>query len=202
MQFKSRNPNDPNYSENYEEINESSDELYRAPDGEGEQISRTRAARAESVVDSNSTVDGKFETEQDLRIEGTISGDVVCRGLLTIESGATAKANIEARDAHIRGRLEGEVTCSGKLELAPTAVVVGTVRAALFVVHEGASMNGTVETRSPGARNEPRPISSVRAEAPAPATEAAPAPEPRGNGRSRAVPSFQLSSVEPERASR
>ena len=32
------------------------------------------AVRAESVVDTHSTFDGRFETEQDLRIEGTISG--------------------------------------------------------------------------------------------------------------------------------
>jgi hypothetical protein len=38
------------------------------------------ASRGQSVVDAHSTFDGRYETDQDLRVEGTISGEVVCRG--------------------------------------------------------------------------------------------------------------------------
>ena len=38
------------------------------------------AARSESTVDADSSFDGRYETSQDLRILGSISGEVICRG--------------------------------------------------------------------------------------------------------------------------
>lgn len=112
-------------------------------EGEGRAPS---AARSQSVIDRHSSFDGHFETEHDLRVEGTISGEVVCRGLLTVEREATARARIQAHDAHIQGRVEGDLVCTGKLLLSATAQVTGTLKAAVLVVEEGASVSGTVDT--------------------------------------------------------
>ncbi len=153
-----------------------------APD---ETRSRVPGKNPESVIDAHSTFDGRYETAHDLRIEGLVSGQIVCRGLLTIERDATVKAKLEANDACIRGRLEGDIVCSGKLELAATAAVVGTLRAGALVIQEGAALSGTIQT------------GAVAAEAPG-------APKAPGgrNGRSRAVPSFSFTPAEPERVAR
>lgn len=167
---------------------------------------RATVARGQSVVDAHSTFDGRYETDQDLRVEGTISGEVVCRGELTVERDATVNAQIEARDATLRGRVDGQVTCTGRLLLTGTSVVTGTFKAATLVVEEGASLRGTVETSQEGAT----PVGRVTRSAPqaepvaaeeAPAKEAVPvASLPVRNGRgSREVPSFALVSSD-ERA--
>lgn len=111
--------------------------------------------RTESLVDAHSSFDGRYQTDHDLRVEGTISGEVVCGGLLTIECDATAKATLNARDAHLRGRIDGEITCSGRLLIASSAVVSGTVRAAVLVVEEGATLSGSVETSPGGLVEDP-----------------------------------------------
>jgi len=99
-------------------------------------------ARSESLVDRHSSFDGRYETDHDLRVEGSISGEVLCRGILTIEREASARARIQARDAQIRGRLEGDIVCTGRLLLAATSVVTGTIKATTLVVEEGASLSG------------------------------------------------------------
>lgn len=110
------------------------------------------APRSVSVIDRHSSFDGQFETEHDLRIEGTISGEVICRGLMTIEREATVRARVQARDAHIQGRLEGDIVCAGKLLLAATSHITGTMKAAVLEVEEGATVSGTVDTtQAPGA---------------------------------------------------
>ena len=159
--------------------------------------------RSESLVDRHSSFDGRYETDHDLRVEGSVSGEVFCRGVLTIEKDASARARIQAREAHIRGRLEGDIVCSGRLLLAATAVVTGTIKAATLVVEEGASLSGTVDTTQKAVVAE-----AVRAGAPvAPAkpTEESTVPArepvaaaPRNGGR-REVPSFAIVSSE-ERA--
>jgi cytoskeletal protein CcmA (bactofilin family) len=112
---------------------------------------RTAAVRSESVIDQYSSFDGRFETEHDLRVEGTVSGEITCRGLFTINKDATARVRAQTRDAHVLGRFEGDLVCSGKLLLAATAHVTGTLKAAVLVVEEGASVSGTVETMQAGA---------------------------------------------------
>lgn len=161
----------------------------------------TTPARATSVVDSHSSFDGRYETEQDLRVEGTISGEVLCRGLFTIERDATGRAKIQAHDAEIRGRLEGDIVCTGRLLLASTAVVVGTMTAAAIVVEEGASLSGKIETSSlataprvaPESAQAPSSASRITPiVAPEPVADIAP-PSPALTTRNRReVPSFAL----------
>ena len=154
--------------------------------------------RGQSVVDAHSTFDGRYETEQDLRVEGTISGEVVCRGELTVERDAIVNAKIEARDATIKGRTDGEVFCTGRLLLTGTAVVTGTFRAATLVVEEGATLRGNVETTQDGAppiTKVTRSSGSTATAEPAVAEESSrePASLPARNGRgNREVPSFAL----------
>ena len=124
----------------------------RRPEFEGGSTGRAAAVdRAASIVDAHSSFDGRYETDQDLRIEGRISGEVVCRGLLTIEQDATARAKIQAHDAVVRGRIEGDIVCTGRLLLTSTAVVTGTMVAGALVVEEGATLSGKVETASAAA---------------------------------------------------
>ncbi|MBA4182175.1 MAG: hypothetical protein C0506_16435 [Anaerolinea sp.] len=180
----------------------------RRPELEGETQPRPAGtAHVSSMVDAHSSFDGRYETDQDLRVEGNIAGEVVCRGLLTIERDATARAKIQAHDAEIRGRLEGDIVCTGRLLLTSTAVVIGTMSAGALVVEEGASLSGKVETSSLAA-----PARAAVAAAPAPAPRITPlaAAEPPAEGavasptlttRSRReVPSFALVSSD-DRAS-
>jgi cytoskeletal protein CcmA (bactofilin family) len=95
-----------------------------------------------------------------MRIEGSISGEVICRGLFTVDREATAKVRVTARDAHIHGRLEGDIVCSGKLQLSATAHVTGTLKAAVLVVEEGATVSGNVDTTA-GAGAAARPAAAT-----------------------------------------
>ncbi|MCK9520105.1 MAG: polymer-forming cytoskeletal protein [Dehalococcoidia bacterium] len=117
----------------------------RGRDPEAE-VEARQPARQESVIDADSSFDGKYETAQDLRILGNVSGEIVCRGLLTVERDASAKAKIQARDVQVRGRIEGDLTCSGRLTITASGVVSGTIKVATLVVEEGATVRGTVET--------------------------------------------------------
>ncbi len=167
------------------------------------------AARGNSVIDENSSFDGRFEAMQDMVVLGSISGEIVCKGLLTIEREATAKARIQSRDAHILGRVEGDIVCSGRLVLASSANVSGTIKAAALVVEEGARISGSVETSASPSLDLTAPVRSAISTASAatkkamePAAVAEPAsassaPAAAGGStarwtRSREVPSFAL----------
>jgi cytoskeletal protein CcmA (bactofilin family) len=107
-----------------------------------------RNERAPSVIDAASTFDGRYEAGDDLVILGTASGEIICRGKMTIEKEANIKAKIQAHEAHVLGRVEGDIICSGRLLLSSSATVTGTLKAAALIVEEGATIRGTVETAS------------------------------------------------------
>lgn len=134
----------------------------RSVEFEAEAPSRqAQAPGQESLLDAHSNFDGRYETEHDFRVQGSVSGEVICRGLFTIEQEATARARIQTRDAHIRGRLEGDIVCTGKLVLAATANVSGTIKAAALVVEEGATLSGSVEVAASPPPPAEAPISMV-----------------------------------------
>ncbi len=143
----------------------------RNPEFEGDGPTITnRSGKTESLIDVHSNFDWCYETEQDLRLQGTISGEVICRGLLTVEQDATARAKIQSHDAHIQGRVEGDIICTGRLLLASTSYVSGTLKAGTLVVEEGATLAGHVETASATSGATPNTDrKAVPTPAPAPA---------------------------------
>ena len=110
----------------------------------------------ESVIDADTSFDGHFETRNDLRVRGSISGEIVCWGLLTIEKPAISEARIDARSVVVHGTMHGDIACEGRLWLGSTAEVTATVRAGSLVIEHGAMLNGPVEIPSQFAE-WPRP---------------------------------------------
>lgn len=158
------------------------------------------AAPIESVVDSGAVVEGHFNADNDLRIQGTVSGEITCRGTLTIERTATAKAHINTQECEVHGTVDGDITCSGRLRFATTAVVNATIRAGSLVVEEGASIIGSIETNYSGevtsaAASGNRRRGTNRKDEGA-AAEGEDANRKSGTNRGREAPSFALVSSE------
>ncbi|MCA9863832.1 MAG: polymer-forming cytoskeletal protein, partial [Thermomicrobiales bacterium] len=66
------------------------------------------------MFDAASSFDGRYEAGDDLVVLGNATGELICRGRLTIEKEASVKAKIQAHEAHVLGRVEGDIICSGR----------------------------------------------------------------------------------------
>jgi cytoskeletal protein CcmA (bactofilin family) len=97
-------------------------------------------------------------------IDGSLSGEILCNGSLTIGDGAEIRANISADVVVIRGQVEGDVTAKERLELDAPARLLGNVAAPRLIVAEGVvfdgdcAMNGAKKRRevaaAPGSSSE------------------------------------------------
>jgi cytoskeletal protein CcmA (bactofilin family) len=101
---------------------------------------------AASVIDASSSFEGVAETGGDLQVAGSVVGDILCHGTLTVADGAESKARVRAGAFEGHGEVDGELRCSGRARFASTAVVRAHVRAAALAVDEGASVSGLIET--------------------------------------------------------
>ena len=92
-------------------------------------------------------VKGDVVSTEDLIIDGQVQGTIELGDhSLTIGSGASVVADLVAKDITISGHVKGDVVGSGTVELKSSAKVEGDISAPKFVMEEGASLSGKVDT--------------------------------------------------------
>jgi cytoskeletal protein CcmA (bactofilin family) len=106
-------------------------------------MARTRtSADTEAVIGRSTRVRGRVSGDGDLRVEGSVEGDISLSGDLTITDGARAASNVEARAVTVGGELEGDVRAQGLVHLEVGARVRGDIQGELVAIDEGAEFVG------------------------------------------------------------
>ncbi|MBI2089761.1 MAG: polymer-forming cytoskeletal protein [Deltaproteobacteria bacterium] len=99
-----------------------------------------------------SRVSGQLTFHGPATIDGTVEGEVLCHGILTIGEEAEVRAKISGEVVIIRGRVEGDVAAKKKVELENPARLVGNIQSPRLVVAEGVLFDGDCSMR--GAREK------------------------------------------------
>jgi cytoskeletal protein CcmA (bactofilin family) len=103
-----------------------------------------------------------------VRIDGTVSGEIHTKGTVILGEHAVIEGDVIAGTIVSSGKINGNVTATEKVRLLSPAVLLGTIKAPLLSVEEGARFHGACEADGKGAERlheEPRAPSP-----PAPAT--------------------------------
>ncbi|MGA2282849.1 MAG: polymer-forming cytoskeletal protein [Candidatus Dormibacteria bacterium] len=96
------------------------------------------------VLGVDDRLEGKLIIRSDLVVHGSIEGEVITTGDVSVEGTAVVKARLECRNLSIRGRVEGEVTAQQRLRLAGSGYLQGAVRVGKLHVEDGATFNGSI----------------------------------------------------------
>lgn len=98
---------------------------------------------AETCVISNGTVfDGKFECSDNVRLDGTILGDVICDKRFVMGPSGRVEGSLTAEDCVVQGTVKGELKVQNSLHLQGSAKIEGDITAKTIRVDEGAVYNG------------------------------------------------------------
>ena len=99
-----------------------------------------------TTIGPSSVFSGELATTEDLVIQGRIEGYVQVRDAsVTIEQSASIKADVRAPRVFVHGYVEGSIVASERIELAPTAMVNGSLSANRVVIADGARFNGRID---------------------------------------------------------
>jgi cytoskeletal protein CcmA (bactofilin family) len=105
-------------------------------------------AASSTRVPSGVVVVGDLAAEEDLHIDGEITGTIdMPAHALTIGETARVDAKVFARDVTVLGKLVGRITATEIVDVRVGAKVTGDVAAPAVLVADGATVQGRVETK-------------------------------------------------------
>jgi cytoskeletal protein CcmA (bactofilin family) len=104
---------------------------------------------------------GKLTVEGDIRVRGTVEGELAASGDVQIDPSARISAPITGRNVSVRGKVTGDVIAAERLLLAGHGSVEGNVTVSRLAIEDGATLNGNV---SMGRRNGHPPAEEPAAE--------------------------------------
>lgn len=99
--------------------------------------------KLESIIGSNTKIEGNISTKGTLRIDGRLTGNIETDWLIIGEK-AIVKGNVSVAGVAIAGYLEGNVTSKEIIELKRTGQIRGDVTTAKLVVIEGGMVDGKI----------------------------------------------------------
>jgi len=120
----------------------------------GEPVLPQPPVNRDSVLGQGQTLEGKLTGIGTIRVDGTVQGDIVLQGSLTVSRSGQVIGTVEATNVVLSGRVEGSVIAHGKLCLASTCDFTGDAQAELLTVEEGARFNGTSKMLPPSASTQ------------------------------------------------
>ncbi|MFN1833672.1 polymer-forming cytoskeletal protein [Balneola sp. MJW-20] len=96
-----------------------------------------------NIISEGTKLKGNINSQNDIRVAGTIDGEAHSKGKLIVTSNGKIKGNVNSTDADIAGKVEGEVRVTNKLILRENAVIDGNIYTKSLVVEEGGEINGS-----------------------------------------------------------
>jgi cytoskeletal protein CcmA (bactofilin family) len=129
-------------------------------------------SRDAAVIGPSIHIDGDVRGEEDLLIEGEVSGTVQLKNnSLTIGPQGKVIADVYAHSIYVDGYLEGDLYGSERVNIRKSAQVKGNVTSPRVSVEDGAKFKGAIEMDPQAAQNVVGSrMSAQRSVAPQPAS--------------------------------
>ena len=96
----------------------------------------------ETIIGKNTQFKGILSGDGNIRIDGSLDGEISSTGDVVIGDQGNVTATIKASNVLISGAVTGNVIANTKLEITSTGKLFGDVKAAVLSIAEGASFKG------------------------------------------------------------
>lgn len=95
-----------------------------------------------TLISSGTTLKGDVRSENDLRIDGTIHGNVYSSAKIIVGPSGFVEGNIEGANADITGKVTGNISVKELLQLRGESNVQGNIAATKLQIDPTAMFNG------------------------------------------------------------
>lgn len=106
--------------------------------------------------------EGVINTEESLRVDGSVEGTINCNGTLIIGEGAEIEAEIVAETAIIGGRVDGNITAHRKIEIRNQGEIFGDLTAPVLHIERGVILEGSCTINTGGDETDEAKVTSIK----------------------------------------
>ena len=99
-------------------------------------------SNSSNIIGKGTILEGSVETYGNIRVEGTVKGDIKTKSKVALGQSSKCEGNILAQNAEVAGEVKGKIEISDQLLLKPTAIVHGDIITNKLIVESGATFNG------------------------------------------------------------
>jgi cytoskeletal protein CcmA (bactofilin family) len=102
-----------------------------------------------NVLATGTNIKGAIDSEEDFRIDGSIDGNISCRGKIIVGQNGTVTGNITCANIEVFGQVKGNIICKDTLVLRSTSKLAGDMKMQVIEIEPGAQiMESTLSTTS------------------------------------------------------
>jgi len=95
-----------------------------------------------TLISAGTTLKGDIQSNSDLRIDGTIIGNIRSNSKIIIGSSGVVEGDIEGNQADITGKVNGNIRVKDLLQLKGECNITGNVQAGKLQIEPTATFNG------------------------------------------------------------
>jgi cytoskeletal protein CcmA (bactofilin family) len=114
-----------------------------------------------TLISPGTILNGDIVSETDLRIDGTVKGNIKCSSKIIIGSTGFVDGNVEGGNADITGKVQGNVVVKEFLQLRGSCNVSGNLTAAKLQIDPTAIFNGQCQMGGAVAVSTPSSKASI-----------------------------------------
>ncbi|ABX05329.1 MAG TPA: hypothetical protein DEF47_21295 [Herpetosiphon sp.] len=105
-------------------------------------IAQSPTGKPETVIGANTTFVGTLKSDGNVRVDGSVEGEIEVLGNLIVGSTGRVIATLKAQNIHVSGAVKGEIIATEQLEISPSGKVWGDITAASLHIEPGGLFRG------------------------------------------------------------
>lgn len=98
-----------------------------------------------NIIAQGTKIVGTITTNSDIRIDGELEGDLVCKGKIVVGQQGNIKGNVDCANAEVMGNINGKMVVSGTLSLKATSKIWGQIKTKILSIEPEAQFTGSCE---------------------------------------------------------
>lgn len=104
--------------------------------------------KLDTIVSSNITIEGKFKSTGNIRLDCTIIGNVESESLF-IGQNSDINGTVNCENIIVAGKITGNVFCRGRMHIKETGIIDGDIEVNILSMDEGSLFTGKCTRRKP-----------------------------------------------------
>jgi cytoskeletal protein CcmA (bactofilin family) len=107
-----------------------------------EKLPNDRTPNSATLISAGTTFQGDVISDNDLRIDGTINGNIRCNAKIIVGPTGFVDGNIEGQQADITGKVKGNIIVKDLLQLKGEGNIQGNITAGKLQIDPTTTFNG------------------------------------------------------------